>query len=71
MKTSPRSLFSLEPLVLSVSAGVQWWHGLRDAQCAERLRTLQAPGTPVILVPGKPQLGFDPERLLEALHLQG
>ena len=39
----------------------------RDAACAERFRALAAPGTPVILVRGKPQLGFRPERLLEAL----
>jgi len=36
----------------------------RDTACATRFKALQAPGTPVILVRGKPQLGFDPDRLL-------
>jgi hypothetical protein len=39
----------------------------RDAQCAEALRQANAPGTPVLVVRGKPQLGFDPRRVLEAL----
>lgn len=39
----------------------------RDAQCAEALRKANAPGTPVLVVRGKPQLGFDPRRVLEAL----
>jgi glutaredoxin len=39
----------------------------RDTQCAEALRRLQAPGTPVLVVRGKPQLGFDPQRVLDAL----
>lgn len=39
----------------------------RDAQCAAALRAAQAPGTPVVMVRGKPQLGFDPRRVLEAL----
>ena len=99
-----------------VSAGVQWWHGARDArlgaelaakaapgdirmlasdtcevckfarrwftqhgvrftecsierdaQCAAEFAATRAPGTPVIVVRGKPQLGFDPARLVDAL----
>ncbi len=40
----------------------------RDTACAERYRALTAPGTPVVLVRGQPQLGFDPERVLLALR---
>ena len=39
----------------------------RDAACAERYRALAMPGTPVLLVRGQAQLGFDPERVLRAL----
>ncbi len=38
-----------------------------DAKCAATFNALQAPGTPVILVRGQPQLGFDPARILGAL----
>jgi len=38
-----------------------------DATCAATFQALQAPGTPVILVRGQPQLGFDPARILNAL----
>jgi glutaredoxin len=40
----------------------------RDPACAERYRALAAPGTPVVLVRGQAQLGFDPERVLHALR---
>ncbi len=40
----------------------------RDAACAERWRALAAPGTPVVLVRGQPQFGFDPERVLRVLR---
>lgn len=39
----------------------------RDAACAAQFETLRMPGTPVILVRGRPVLGFDPQRLREAL----
>jgi glutaredoxin len=39
----------------------------RNAACAARFEALRAPGTPVILVRGQPQLGFDPQRILLAL----
>lgn len=39
----------------------------RDAACAARYRALMMPGTPVLLVRGQTQLGFDPERVLRAL----
>lgn len=35
----------------------------RDADCRARFDALRAPGTPVILVRGRPELGFDPGRL--------
>jgi glutaredoxin len=39
----------------------------RDAACAERYRAAGAPGTPVMLVRGQAQLGFDPERVLRSI----
>ncbi len=38
-----------------------------DAACAAQFEALRMPGTPVILVRGRPVLGFDPQRLREAL----
>lgn len=38
-----------------------------DEACAARFRALGAPGTPMLLVRGRPQLGFDPQRLADAL----
>jgi glutaredoxin len=40
----------------------------RDATCRAEFERLQAPGTPVILVRGRPQLGFSPQRLAEWLE---
>ncbi|MCE2659396.1 MAG: glutaredoxin family protein [Rubrivivax sp.] len=34
-----------------------------NAACAERFQRLMAPGTPVIIVRGRAQLGFDPQRI--------
>jgi glutaredoxin len=39
----------------------------RDAACAAALRRSMAPGTPVIVVRGQHQVGFDPRRVLAAL----
>jgi hypothetical protein len=39
----------------------------RDAACQAEFETLRAPGTPVILVRGRPQLGFSPPRIAESL----
>lgn len=39
----------------------------RDSACAQRWRELALPGTPVLLVKGQAQLGFDPERVLRGL----
>lgn len=51
----------------------QWFdrHGVRyrecfietDAACAQRFEATRSPGTPVILVRGQPQVGFDPRRV--------
>lgn len=38
-----------------------------DASCAARFEALRAPGTPVLLVRGQPQTGFDAQRVLNAL----
>lgn len=43
----------------------------RDAACRAEFERLQAPGTPVILVRGRPQLGFSPPRLARALADSG
>ena len=40
----------------------------RDAACAERFAALLAPGTPVILVRDRPQVGFSPQRVVAALR---
>jgi hypothetical protein len=40
----------------------------RDEACRSQFDALRAPGTPVILVRGQPQLGFDPARLLASLE---
>ena len=39
----------------------------RDAQCAAQYQALMAPGTPVMLVRGQAQLGFDPRWINERL----
>jgi glutaredoxin len=39
----------------------------RDAACAERYRAHKSPGTPVLLVRGQPQLGFDAAAVAQAL----
>ena len=39
----------------------------RDAQCARAFAAAQAPGTPTLLVRGRRVVGFDPERLAQAL----
>lgn len=40
----------------------------RDASCRAEFDARRAPGTPVLLVRGVPQLGFSPERLRAALE---
>jgi glutaredoxin len=40
----------------------------RDAACRADFEARGAPGTPVLLVRGVPQLGFSPERLRAALE---
>jgi glutaredoxin len=39
----------------------------RDAACRQAFDAVRAPGTPVMLVRGVAQLGFNPERLRSAL----
>lgn len=39
----------------------------RDAACAEAYRAYQAPGTPILVVRGRPILGFSPSALKAAL----
>jgi hypothetical protein len=40
----------------------------RDTACRNEFEALRAAGTPVLLVRGQPQLGFNPQRLLKALQ---
>lgn len=40
----------------------------RDADCRRRYEALQAPGTPVMVVRGQPELGFSPVRLRARLQ---
>ncbi len=39
----------------------------RDVACAAQYRALLAPGTPVIVVRGQPQVGFSAQRVVSAL----
>ena len=39
----------------------------RDPVCAADYRAAGAPGTPLLIVRGEPQLGFSPERVLQRL----
>jgi hypothetical protein len=43
----------------------------RDAQCRADFDATRAPGTPVLIVRGVPQLGFNPERVRLALQARG
>lgn len=43
----------------------------RDAACRADFVATQAPGTPVLLVRGAAQLGFNPQRVLAALSRPG
>lgn len=40
----------------------------KDPACAARFEATRSPGTPVILVKGRPLVGFDPERIRQALN---
>lgn len=42
-----------------------------DAACKQTFDKHGAPGTPVMMVRGQPQLGFDPGRLQQALQRRG
>ena len=42
-----------------------------DAACRQMFDKYGAPGTPVMVVRGQPQLGFDPSRLQAALQRRG
>lgn len=39
----------------------------RDAACAAKFNAYMAPGTPLMLVRGKAQVGFNPRRVADAL----
>ncbi len=43
----------------------------RDASCRAEFDALRAPGTPVLLLRGQPQLGFNLQRVLAALQSRG
>ncbi|MBN8489128.1 MAG: hypothetical protein J0M20_15560 [Burkholderiales bacterium] len=40
----------------------------RDSACMARYQAQGAPGTPLLFVRGRPQLGFSPERVRDALR---
>lgn len=40
----------------------------RDTACANRFAAQMAPGTPLLFVRGRPQVGFDPQRIADALQ---
>lgn len=39
-----------------------------DTDCAARFEAARAPGTPVLVVRGQPQRGFDPQRFIDTLR---
>lgn len=43
----------------------------KDADCRVLFEATRSPGTPVILVKGKPLVGFDPQRIRAALSAAG
>ncbi len=43
----------------------------RDAACREAFEATHSPGTPVMVVRGLPQVGFDPQRVLHRLQAPG
>ena len=43
----------------------------RDAACKAEFEATRSPGTPVMLVRGQPQVGFNSQRLLQALRRNG
>ena len=43
----------------------------RDTACRAEFDATRSPGTPVIVVRGTPQVGFDPDRLQRALQPRG
>ena len=43
----------------------------RDVACRQTFDATRAPGTPVLLVRGQPQVGFSPQRVLERLQRPG
>ena len=43
----------------------------RDPACMARFQAQGAPGTPLVFVRGRPQLGFSPERVLQGLRQPG
>jgi glutaredoxin len=40
----------------------------RDAACAQAYRALRSPGTPMLVVRGQRQVGFSPQRVVQALR---
>lgn len=43
----------------------------REPACRDAFDATRAPGTPVMLVRGQPQVGFDPQRVLQRLQQSG
>ena len=43
----------------------------RDAACAAKFNAMLAPGTPLLLVRGQRQVGFDAQRVVKALQPPG
>jgi hypothetical protein len=75
---APGALHMLSSDTCAICAAARQWFALhrvrysecsieRDSACREQFESLQAPGTPVFLVRGKAELGFNPARLHERL----
>ncbi len=78
----PGDIHMLSSQTCAICVETRWWlqrHHVRftectietDSACAAQFEAVRAPGTPVLLVRGQPQLGFDAQRVIDALRRGG
>jgi glutaredoxin len=78
---APGDIRMLSSTTCAYCAAARHWlqqHGVRfgecfietDADCAAQYQAARAPGTPVLLVAGQAQLGFNAQRVHDALTAQ-
>ena len=75
----PGDLHMLSSQTCAICVEARWWlqrHNVSftestietDSACAAQFEAARAPGTPVMMVRGQPQLGFDAQRVIDALQ---